>query len=90
MRVCVPGGYTVIDRTDDVLAVRLRQAARMLGISPKTLWTLARRGGGPPHIRLPGGRALLFPIDGLRLWLTERSRPVTPPLHGEGGINDPH
>ena len=48
------------------LALRLREAARLVGVSPNTLraWTLC---GDVPHFRR--GRVLLFPLHALRRWL---------------------
>jgi len=51
------------------LALRPREAAKALGISERTLWTLTRA-GEIPHVRL--GRAVLYSIDALRAWLAAR------------------
>ena len=61
----------------NALAVRPREAARMLGISPRYLLELTRR-GEIPHIK--AGRATLYAVDDLREWL--RSRRV----HSANGI----
>lgn len=53
------------------LALRPREAAEALGISPRTLWRLTRE-AVIPHVRL--GRAVLYPADELRAWLAERAR----------------
>jgi len=53
-----------------VLAVRAREAAKALGISPRTLWTLSRR-GEVPCLRL--GRLRLYPVEQLRAWLAEKA-----------------
>lgn len=53
------------------LALRPREAARMLGVCPRTLWTMTRE-RGVPHVRL--GRAVLYPVRGLERWLAEQSR----------------
>lgn len=52
------------------LALRPREAAAALGISDRKLWSLTAA-NEVPHTRL--GRALLYPIDGLRRWLNERA-----------------
>lgn len=55
------------------LALRAKDAASLLGISPRLLWSLTNR-GEVPHLRL--GRAVLYPVDDLRRWLSEQaSRP---------------
>ena len=53
-----------------VLALRPREAAKAIGISERTLWTMTQR-GDIPHVRLD--RAILYPVDGLRSWLSQRS-----------------
>jgi hypothetical protein len=49
------------------LAVSEREAARLIGVTPRTLYARRGDGSGPPWRRL-GGR-ILYPIDGLRAWL---------------------
>ena len=56
----------------NTLAVRPREAARMLGISPRYLLELTRR-GEIPHIK--AGRATLYAVDDLREWLRSRRAP---------------
>jgi len=63
----------------NALAVRPREAARMLGISPRYLLELTRR-GEIPHIK--AGRATLYAVEDLREWL--RSRRVL--SHSANGI----
>ncbi len=54
------------------LAVRPREAARMLGISERKLWELtADQSSGIPHTRF--GRAVVYPVDLLREWLSEQA-----------------
>jgi len=57
------------DAGGKTLAVNAKQAAAMLGISPRTLWQLTNS-SRIPHIRL--GRRILYRPDALRAWL-ERS-----------------
>jgi len=59
---------------NDRLCVRIREAARLLGLSVRTTWTYARR-GVIPCLR-PGGKgsALLFPVEGLRRWVEEQAK----------------
>ena len=61
------------------LAVRPREAARMLGISLRYLQELTHN-GEIPHIKL--GRATLYVVEDLREWL--RSRRVL--SHSANGI----
>lgn len=53
-----------------VLALRPREAARVLGISERLLWSLTNR-GEIPHLKL--GRATLYPVAQLQRWLDDRS-----------------
>ena len=52
------------------LALRPRDAARELSISERLLWDWTRS-EGVPHVRI--GAVVLYPVDGLRQWLNERS-----------------
>lgn len=52
------------------LALRPKDAAKVLGISPRLLWSLTNR-CEIPHVRL--GRTVLYPVDELRRWLSEQS-----------------
>lgn len=52
------------------LALRPRDAARELSISERLLWDWTRS-EGLPHVRI--GAVVLYPVDGLRQWLNERS-----------------
>ena len=63
------------ERAAPRLALRPREAARALGISPRLLWTLSNR-GEVPCVRI--GRAVVYSIDGLREWLARRTE-------GKGG-----
>ena len=50
------------------LSVRARDAARMLGLSPRTLWALTKA-NQVPHVRV--GRSVLYPVEQLKKWLAE-------------------
>jgi predicted DNA-binding transcriptional regulator AlpA len=51
------------------LAVKLRQAAKMLGISERTLWALAQRGEVPVRIIKNGSKkTYIFSIKELERW----------------------
>ena len=52
------------------LALRPREAAKALGISPRLLWSLTNQ-GVIPHIKL--GRVTLYPVDLLRDYLVEQA-----------------
>jgi excisionase family DNA binding protein len=68
------------------LALRIREAARVLGISQRHLWELARR-GDVPHVRVGRGRRviLLFPVTGLQAWLDSQSKIRTSEMAEGGG-----
>lgn len=52
------------------LALRAPEAARVLGISERALWT-ATNAGEIPHVRV--GRTTIYPVDALRAWLEARA-----------------
>jgi excisionase family DNA binding protein len=58
---------------DDIppLAVGASEAARMLGISTRTLWAMTNC-GKLPYVKL--GRRTLYPIDDLRAWLQAQTQ----------------
>jgi len=56
------------------LAVGRREAAAMLGISERLLWTWTNS-KTIPHVRI--GTRVLYPVEQLRLWLEERARTNT-------------
>lgn len=51
------------------LALRPREAARALGISERSLRSLQHR---LPRLRV--GRAVLFPVEGLRRWVRDQAK----------------
>jgi len=53
------------------LALRVRDAAKALGISERTLWGWTNR-GDVPHIRI--GTVILYPVDSLRDWLKQQAQ----------------
>lgn len=53
------------------LALRAPDAARALGLSERQLWALTNA-GEVPSVRL--GKRLVYPVDLLRMWLTEQGR----------------
>lgn len=52
------------------LAMRSAVAARALGISPRTLWSLTQA-GFIPHVRL--GKCVVYPVPGLIRFLEEKT-----------------
>ncbi|HOM19084.1 MAG TPA: helix-turn-helix domain-containing protein [Thermoguttaceae bacterium] len=65
------------------LALRPREAARMLQVSPRTLWTWTRQ-GLLPCIKI--GRAVLYPTDSLRRWLAEQAGGQAAPSESAASI----
>jgi excisionase family DNA binding protein len=61
------------------LALRPREAAKALGISPRLLWQLTHA-GEIPYVRIGSGkrRTVLYPTAGLQAWLTRRGRTASP------------
>jgi hypothetical protein len=62
--------------TVDPLALRPRDAAKALGISLRTLWTLSAPRGPIPCVRIGTGKrkAVLYPADALREWLRAQAQ----------------
>lgn len=54
----------------DRLSLRPREAAKAIGISERSLWTLTKA-NEVPHTRL--GKSVLYPVDALRKWLEARA-----------------
>lgn len=53
------------------LALRPKDATKALGIGSRLLWSMTNR-GEIPHVRL--GRAVVYPVDDLRRWLSEQAQ----------------
>ena len=51
------------------LAVRSKEAAELLSISQRKLWSLTNA-GEIPHVKV--GRATVYPVDALREWLAAK------------------
>lgn len=66
------------------LALRPRDAARLLNISPRTLWEWTRA-GLVPCVRVGTGkrRTVLYPVADLQAWLTRQAAAA------KGGDRDP-
>jgi excisionase family DNA binding protein len=56
------------------LALRPREAAKALGISPRLLWQLTKD-GHVPCVRVGSGkrRTVLYPVAELQAWLTRQA-----------------
>lgn len=48
-----------------------RDAAKILAISPRLLWTMTNS-GAIPHVRI--GRRILYPLAALHAWLDARTK----------------
>lgn len=66
------------------LALRPREAAKALGISPRLLWQLTKD-GHVPCVRVGNGKrqAVLYPLADLQAWLSRQANK----MNGEN--NDP-
>ena len=62
------------------LALKPAEAADALGISARTLWSLTKA-GRVPYVQ--EGRTILYPVDVLREWLSERAK--TPAVESPDG-----
>jgi hypothetical protein len=62
--------------TFDTLALRPRDAAKALGISPRTLWALTAPRGPIPCVRIGAGKrkTVLYPADALCDWLAQQAQ----------------
>jgi excisionase family DNA binding protein len=66
------------------LALRPREAATALGISPRLLWQLTKD-GHVPCVRVGSGKrkTVLYPMAALQAWLTRQAE------GSKGGTDDP-
>jgi excisionase family DNA binding protein len=64
------------------LALRPREAAKALGISPRLLWQLTQD-GEIPCVHVGGGKRqiVLYPTSDLQAWLTRRTRAASPRIN---------
>jgi hypothetical protein len=64
-----------MNEPDSPLALRPREAARVLNISARHLWGLTAPRGPIPCVRLGRGRrkAVLYVLDDLKAWLSSES-----------------
>jgi len=73
--------------TNDIsslLALRPREAAKALGISPRHLWQLTKD-GQVPCVRVGSGKrqTVLYPVADLQAWLSAKAS------EAKGGYHDP-
>ena len=69
------------------LALRPREAAKALGISPRTLWGLTAPRGPIPCLRIGHSnkrQTVLYPVAELKVWLSREAEPE----HANGGDSD--
>jgi predicted site-specific integrase-resolvase len=66
-------------QTVEPLALRPRDAAKALGISPRLLWQLTHD-GVVPCVRIGNGkrRTVLYSVTDLQAWLSRQARGVQP------------
>jgi predicted DNA-binding transcriptional regulator AlpA len=61
--------------TTEPLALRPAEAAKALGISPRTLWGLTAPRGPIPCVRIGHGKrqSVLYPVAELQAWLRRQA-----------------
>lgn len=69
-----------------VLALRLKHAAKAVGLGERTLWGLLAPRGPIPIVKV--GAAVLVPVDGLMRWLAEEAAKSGAAAQREGGANE--
>ncbi|MCG3138437.1 MAG: hypothetical protein HJJLKODD_02302 [Phycisphaerae bacterium] len=67
------------ETNESPLLLRPKEAARMLAISPRSLWALTKA-GKVPHVCLnqtagtcSNRKTIRYPLDGLKLWIAQQS-----------------
>ena len=80
--ISAPRRQDKIDPPTPCLAMRLREAAAALGVSERTLWDWTQR-GDVPHVRR--NKTILYPVDALRRWLDEQTKPAAEEAKASGG-----
>lgn len=64
------------------IAMRLRNAAKVTGLSERTIWGHTAPRGSLPCVRV--GSAVLYRVDDLHRWLAERAAESVRSADGEG------
>ena len=77
------GGGSLLGADYHPLALRPREAAKALGISPRLLWQLTKD-GHIPCVRVGDGKrkTVLYPLADLQAWLSQKAN------EAKGGVND--
>lgn len=70
-------GSTLTPSSQEPLLVSAAVATELLGVSPRTLWTLTHE-GGLPHVKM--GRRVLYSPDSLRAWIIAQEVHCTKPF----------
>lgn len=75
----------VMAHDTSTLALRPRDAAKALGISPRLLWQLTKD-GHVPCVRVGSGKrqTVLYPVVDLQTWLSRKANEMA-----KGGDHDP-
>jgi len=60
--------------TTPKLLVTAPEAARMLSISPRLLWSLSQPRGSIPTTRIVGTRAVRYSVSALEHWLAQQTQ----------------
>lgn len=60
--------------TPPKLLVAAPEAAKMLSISPRLLWSLSQPRGPIPTTRIEGTRAVRYSISALEQWLSQQTQ----------------
>jgi excisionase family DNA binding protein len=55
----------------DRLALRMRELAKAVNLSIRTVWGLTKA-GVIPHVRVGG--SILYPVDSIRQWLQQQAK----------------
>jgi predicted DNA-binding transcriptional regulator AlpA len=66
--------YQAHDKLDRLL--RTREAAKVVGVSPRTMESYRRNGGGPPFVKIRD-YAVRYVLGDLLAWIAARKRTLT-------------
>jgi predicted DNA-binding transcriptional regulator AlpA len=82
----IVGATTMDSVAPTFLAMRPRETAKALGISPRLLWQLTRD-NSIPHLRIGSGRrrVVLYSVAALQAWLDRESKIQTSETTEGGG-----
>jgi len=71
---------TDVALSDVRLAFRMRELAKALNLSVRTIWSLTKA-GVIPHVRVGG--SILYPIDAVHQWLQEQAKANVESAHAQ-------